>query len=113
MASRNTFSERLQAIVDTLQGDDHAIAVSLFLGCFEPIEDELTETGRFTFCDALENCIRNVSLFVMESLLLSDRAARRTNSKKSHAKRGTPKRVNDLKNARKEPQWTSAKAKES
>lgn len=104
MKSRDKFSERLQDILDTLQGDEHHVTMSLFLDYFETIEDEVTKTGRLTFCNALENCIRNVSLFVMESLLLSERAARRNNNKKPHANRGTQKRAGDVRRARKGPQ---------
>ncbi|MDH4555743.1 hypothetical protein E8F11_11260 [Pseudomonas sp. BN417] len=91
-ASKITFKKRLDAIVEELKGDECPVTASLFLDSLEPIEKELTKTGRLTFCNALENCIRNLSLFVVESLLLSERASRRNKHGKPHANERKPER---------------------
>ncbi|MCK2094596.1 hypothetical protein [Thauera aromatica] len=106
---RGIFSRCLQDIVDTLPGDEHLVTLNLFLDRFEPIEDEVNKTGRLIFCDALENCIRNTSIYVIESLLLSERAARRSNNKKPHANRGAAKRTGDVTLAKKRPQQKSSR----
>ena len=74
----------LGAVFETFQDGEYIIERNLFLNKFGPLVDEAQETSRLTFCDALENCVRNLALFVMESLVLSERETR---------KKGKPRRV--------------------
>lgn len=56
--------------------DDHdemTIAVNLLLDDLEPIQEQIKRHGYIIFNNALENLIRNFSLFVMESLYLTEK----------------------------------------
>ncbi|MBP5953045.1 hypothetical protein [Pseudomonas sp. P42] len=77
VAYAKKLDESLEAIFETFQDGEYILERSLFLDSFEPLVVEAQETHRLTFCDALENCMRNLTLFVMESLVLSEREARK------------------------------------
>lgn len=77
LAYGKKLDEYLEAVFETFQGNEYIVERNLFLDSFEPLVVEAQETRRLTFCDALENCIRNLALFVMESLVLSEREARK------------------------------------
>lgn len=68
--------DTLGAIFETFQDGEYILERNLFLDTLGPLVEEAQETHRLTFCDALENCMRNLTLFVMESLVLSEREAR-------------------------------------
>lgn len=49
------------------------LAVSLLLDVLEPIQKHIEKRGQIVFNDLLENLMRNYSLFIMESLYLTEK----------------------------------------
>jgi len=71
---------RISLCVDELVSmlDKDQLVTSVLIGnVFASMLTETRKTGRLMFGDDLENCIRNLGLFVMESLILAERAAQR------------------------------------
>jgi hypothetical protein len=53
--------------------DEMTIPVNLLLDVLEPIQEHIERHGYILFKDSLENLMRNFSLFVMESLYLTEK----------------------------------------
>lgn len=53
--------------------DEMTIPVNLLLDVLEPIQEHIERHGYILFKDSLENLVRNFSLFVMESLYLTEK----------------------------------------
>lgn len=70
------FDENVENIFRTFNDDEYVLERVFFHDRFGPMVEEVQNTKRLTFCDTLENCIRNLSVFVMESLVLSEREIR-------------------------------------
>lgn len=78
---QEAFRDKIENIIRSLLRHEVPEVSVGFLHHIESIADEIESTGRIRFTCALENCIRNTCIWVMESLLLSERSAsRRQNS---------------------------------
>ncbi|OAZ75229.1 hypothetical protein SRCM100623_00419 [Acetobacter pasteurianus] len=84
--SREFFNQRVFSVISKFSRDEYSLEKVLFIDKFDPMINEIKETGQLTFSDTLENCIRNIGLFVMESLLLCDRKSKQENRKKKHVR---------------------------
>lgn len=107
---QKAFRGKVENIIKSLSKHNVPEMSVEFLHHFESVENEIKSTGRIRFNDALENCIRNTCIWVMESLLLSER----TSSRKLSSQPKAPKKPQQ---ARKPPvshsRDTSHKAKKS
>jgi len=52
--------------------DEMVLTINLFLNTLEPIKENIEKNGYIIFNDSLENLVRNFSLFVMESLYVTE-----------------------------------------
>lgn len=71
--SKKKFNKAINDVISKISGNQYNFEKVLFRDKFKPMIKEIKETSQLTFSDILENCIRNICLFVIESLLLCDR----------------------------------------
>lgn len=68
------FDKKLEQISKLYQGrESHLLTINMFLTPFENIRENISTHGYMLFNDTLENIIRNISIFIMESLYLCDK----------------------------------------
>jgi len=72
--AKKAFGKYIDSICKAYNGyDDMVLAVTLLLNVLEPVQEQIERDGRIAFNDSLENLMRNFSLFVMESLCLTEK----------------------------------------
>lgn len=99
---QKAFRDKIENIIKSLLKHKVPEISVDFLHHIESIADEIESTGRIRFTCALENCIRNTCIWVMESLLLSERAA-------SRRQNNQPKNIQSSQQAGKRPSRSSTK----
>lgn len=69
--SKKSFVNRQERLAGHLKGSDEMLlSVCMLFDVFEKYEEQINSTGYLIVDDSLENIVRNVSIFVMESLYL-------------------------------------------
>jgi len=72
--AKKIFGAHVENICKTYDGhDDMTTAINLLLDVLEPIQQQIEKHGHIIFNNSLENIMRNFSLFVMESLYLTEK----------------------------------------
>lgn len=69
-----TFNKKLKSLARHFHGKDELIlSINMILNVFQKHQTQIQETGYLIVDDSLENIIRNISIFIMESLYICKR----------------------------------------
>ncbi|EFC4407122.1 hypothetical protein HEK46_022725 [Escherichia coli] len=80
-SAKKQFSKLVDKILEELKDDDLLLTCNLFINEMEIFEGQLENSDSIVFNDALENIIRNTSVFIMESLYVCERNKKLKNKK--------------------------------
>ncbi len=72
--AKRSFNRRMESLAQHYSGnDDCLLSINMILDTFEDHETQLGKTGYLVVDDSLENIIRSISIFIMESLYVCNR----------------------------------------
>ena len=72
--AKNKFKAKLELLAGHFCGNDELLlSINMILDVFEKHQTQIEETGYLIVDDSLENIIRNMSIFIMESLYICKR----------------------------------------
>ena len=72
--AKRLLNRRIESLAQHYIGnDDCLVSINMLLDVFEKHEEEVNNTGYLVVDDSLENIIRNISIFIMESLYACNR----------------------------------------
>lgn len=72
--AKNKFNAKLESLAKHFNGNDELLlSINMILKVFEKHQTQIQETDYLIVDDSLENIIRNISIFIMESLYICKR----------------------------------------
>jgi len=72
--AKNAFNKKLELLAKHFHGNNEPLlSINMILDVFEEHESQIKKTGYLIVGDSLENIIRNISIFIMESLYICKR----------------------------------------
>ncbi|MGF1832144.1 hypothetical protein [Photobacterium sanguinicancri] len=72
--AKRSFNSRMESLAQHYSGnDDCLLSINMILDTFENHETQIGKTGYLVVDDSLENIIRSISIFIMESLYVCNR----------------------------------------